>query len=457
MGELFFKALACMAAALIAWLIMEPTLPNSVADPTWPIREGRMILVVAACIGLSIGLFTGWQQGSRFHKIRGAVVGLLLGAIGGTFGYQIGGGIVTAIFGSGSITTLPLPLAIIARVIALTPMGLMLGMAAAGTMLLPRRIVAGGVGGMLGAATGAVVFDVIGMAGGGISSLFRGGGDEVGTIPRAIYFGALGAGIGLFTGLLDRATRSAWLRLVLGRNEGKEWPIDAPTTLLGRDERATIPLFGDPNVAAHHATIVRQQGQYLLVDAGAPIGIGLNGQRVGQAVLTSGDTIQIGTHTLQFFLRSGRAQRVIGPERYVPAPHPTVPGGAVAPPVGWSSPPSPATVAMPPVGSPTVAMPSPTGSARFVLIATAGPLTGQRFEVSSPMDLGREAPGIPMGFDQMASRRHASLRPEPSGLHVTDLGSTNGVFVNGQRVPSATLRAGDALTIGSSTFRVELG
>jgi pSer/pThr/pTyr-binding forkhead associated (FHA) protein len=38
---------------------------------------------------------------------------------------------------------------------------------------------------------------------------------------------------------------------------------------------------------------------------------------------------------------------------------------------------------------------------------------------------------------------------------LADLGSTNGTYVNGQRVLSATLKPGDLVRIGATTFRVE--
>jgi pSer/pThr/pTyr-binding forkhead associated (FHA) protein len=53
----------------------------------------------------------------------------------------------------------------------------------------------------------------------------------------------------------------------------------------------------------------------------------------------------------------------------------------------------------------------------------------------------------------MVSRVHCRLMASPAGeLEVEDLDSTNGTFVNNQRVQRATLNAGDRLRIG----RVEL-
>jgi hypothetical protein len=60
--------------------------------------------------------------------------------------------------------------------------------------------------------------------------------------------------------------------------------------------------------------------------------------------------------------------------------------------------------------------------------------------------------------DANVSRRHAEIRPRGDGWTIADLGSTNGVVVNGVRVERAqALRAGDRIEIGTTvlTFEVE--
>ena len=52
--------------------------------------------------------------------------------------------------------------------------------------------------------------------------------------------------------------------------------------------------------------------------------------------------------------------------------------------------------------------------------------------------------------DQLASRRHALLRPKNGGYVVVDLGSSNGTYVNGYEIREATtLNDGDRIAIGS--------
>jgi len=55
--------------------------------------------------------------------------------------------------------------------------------------------------------------------------------------------------------------------------------------------------------------------------------------------------------------------------------------------------------------------------------------------------------------DPNVSRRHAELRRSQAGdWTIADLGSTNGVKVNGRRVPSSRLSPGDQVTLGTTTF-----
>ena len=58
--------------------------------------------------------------------------------------------------------------------------------------------------------------------------------------------------------------------------------------------------------------------------------------------------------------------------------------------------------------------------------------------------------------DPNVSRRHAELRRGEDGWSVVDLGSTNGVKVNGRRVSDSRLRPGDRITIGVTDLTFEL-
>lgn len=56
--------------------------------------------------------------------------------------------------------------------------------------------------------------------------------------------------------------------------------------------------------------------------------------------------------------------------------------------------------------------------------------------------------------EEMVSRRHARIEMRGGVVHVEDLGSTNGTFVNGERIQHATLAEGDRLLIGTSILKL---
>ena len=58
--------------------------------------------------------------------------------------------------------------------------------------------------------------------------------------------------------------------------------------------------------------------------------------------------------------------------------------------------------------------------------------------------------------DVNVSRRHAELVADGDGWTIVDLGSTNGIKVNRQRVDRARLGHGDRITLGLTDFDFEL-
>jgi pSer/pThr/pTyr-binding forkhead associated (FHA) protein len=292
-----------------------------------------------------------------------------------------------------------------------------------------KQAILGLTGGVIAGAFCGAVFNPISDALGPLTQQLKGG-NEIGIVGRGITSVILGGAIGLFISLAKAAARTAWLRLNLGKNEGREWVIDGAQTFIGRHEGAHVPLFGDPNIAPMHACIVRQGDQYWLMDGGTPMGTRLNGQPVQSAPLFHKAQVGVGSYVLEFLMRPGSA-----PAR---AAERLMHSGAPVQPIQQTQ------------GAPVVGH-----SVTPALTAILGPLAGQRFELRAPLEIGREAAGIGLASDASASRRHARLEPMGTGWQVVDLGSTNGTLVNGAKVTSAMLRPGDVLTIGSSQFRFE--
>ncbi|HYG76849.1 MAG TPA: GGDEF domain-containing protein [Planctomycetota bacterium] len=67
--------------------------------------------------------------------------------------------------------------------------------------------------------------------------------------------------------------------------------------------------------------------------------------------------------------------------------------------------------------------------------------------------IGREKECELMVEDQDVSRRHASIEFTPRGYIITDLNSTNGTFINDDKVNRAVLKTGDLIRLGKTIFK----
>ena len=91
------------------------------------------------------------------------------------------------------------------------------------------------------------------------------------------------------------------------------------------------------------------------------------------------------------------------------------------------------------------------------LVGVQGYLAGHRFPITDrPLSLGRGPTNDVVLADTAASRIHAEVRHNKSGVVLKDLGSGNGTYVNGKRVTTYRLRSGDMIGIGEEVFRFEV-
>jgi hypothetical protein len=96
--------------------------------------------------------------------------------------------------------------------------------------------------------------------------------------------------------------------------------------------------------------------------------------------------------------------------------------------------------------------PSPTTTRAIVS------LDDRRYVLEGPKaTIGRSKDADCVLRDPNVSRRHAELRQAGTGdWQIVDLGSTNGVKVNGRRVSSSRLRPGDEVVLGTTTFHFDI-
>jgi pSer/pThr/pTyr-binding forkhead associated (FHA) protein len=99
-----------------------------------------------------------------------------------------------------------------------------------------------------------------------------------------------------------------------------------------------------------------------------------------------------------------------------------------------------------------------SGAFRYALVVERGPQAGLAFVLGEGETFaGRsEDVGIFLG-DVTVSRHHARFDVDGEGLHVEDLGSTNGTYVNLERRDRSALVPGDEVIIGKFHLVVTAG
>jgi len=135
------------------------------------------------------------------------------------------------------------------------------------------------------------------------------------------------------------------------------------------------------------------------------------------------------------------------------------PEGTGAPPAQPELPPIPVDTAMPVAETMTApAAPSERQEGPVAkLIGIGGMYLGMEYQLEpGEHTIGRQEAQLMLADDKQVSRHHATLAvAEDQTTTLTDSNSTNGTFVNDQRITSMTLAPGDIIRLGTTLFKVE--
>jgi len=464
--------IAGLIAGALGWAffmflyILYPTQDPNATGLRDPGFERLFAAVFGALLGLALGLVEGINTGSHKQLQRALAAYAIAGLIGGFVGLLLGQ-MVMGLFshmGGGSISFIAFFMALIARTLAWGMWGIvtgvLLGIAlgfVSGSML---RLRLAAVGGAIGGLLGGFVFQ-----------LLNGIPFNSYPIQTLVAFSCVAAGVAFFQALAQELFKQAWVKVMVGKGEGREFQIAKPTTVIGKDELADIPLFGDPQIARRHVIIQQQNGRHTAVAGEAGLAFAVNGQSVSSAGLKHGDLIQIASRQLQFNERGGRATKPLTGQTASAAPQ----GPPVNVPIGacpycgvvkdaagrcGCSVGAPEPIAS--AGQATQAFPAgtapyPTGQTGTNLQVTAGPLVGQAFYLTEGQSIliGRAPEAqVSVPSDTFISRRHALISLRGGVPIIQDQGSSNGTLVNGQRVVEQSLRPGDIIQMGETQIRV---
>ncbi|HEY6157971.1 MAG TPA: FHA domain-containing protein [Gemmatimonadales bacterium] len=240
--------------------------------------------------------------------------------------------------------------------------------------------------------------------------------------------GAVGAGGAGRAAAKPAATGTSGGRVV-SLTDGREYVITGTSLVFGREAGCDVVVAGK-DVSRRHAEIVHTPRGYLVVDSSTN-GTFVNEEQVqGQRILARTDVIRIGEEQFRFY--------------------------AEAAPLTASAPPA-APVASPEQlkhtlhGMEAAAPARPSGAVFASLLVRSGGLLGRRLAVKTPVvNLGRADYNDIVLPDPSVSTSHAKLQRREGVWVLVDLDSTNGTFVDGERVkgeapiaPGAMVRLGD--------------
>ena len=304
----FYLSIACGIGAGIAWACLEPFFNDGALAEGQP---GVAEYLLFPTVGGAIGLFLGATEGLICRNFRRALVS---GAVG--LGIGFGGGIIalipTGLVFVGAILlmqalpghpvdpgVMPTGFSLLALImgrgaawaIAATPAGLGQGVAVG-----EKKVILNGVlGGLLGGLIGGLMFDPI--------SLVLTTADGEAAYSRAAGLTVIGLSVGLFVGLVDQWTKTAWLLMHAGPLAGKQFVLYRNPTVLGSSPKADVYLFKDDAIEPRHALIHNRGGRFEIEDCNTPDGTYVNGHPVHNQMLRSGDQIVLGKTVLVFQLK----------------------------------------------------------------------------------------------------------------------------------------------------------
>src|SRR6202453_2949752 len=102
---------------------------------------------------------------------------------------------------------------------------------------------------------------------------------------------------------------------------------------------------------------------------------------------------------------------------------------------------------------------TPRASRSYVLRFISGKYQGGEFPVVAEKQIvvGRSSELDMVLVEDMVSRKHARIAMQSDQIWIEDLGSTNGTFVNGEKIKRARLKEGDRVLIGTSILKLIAG
>jgi len=248
--RIYYNALFGALGGLISWLIVGLFL-NVDTSQLWMLflKDALLGATVGICIGEAIGAVDGLTVSRSWRRLsRGVFLGSLLGMVGGLIGLVVGEGIFK--WAGGGVWP---------RAIGWAIFGLLVGTGEGRVQRSKGKTSYGAIGGLLGGLIGGSTYERL-------STLLRAithDREFALTLGSAIGLMILGACIGSLIGLVEDILRTAWLKVMRGRLEGRTFSLTRKETSLGKADDCDIVLPGDDDIYPRHALVEQTQKTFV--------------------------------------------------------------------------------------------------------------------------------------------------------------------------------------------------
>lgn len=302
----FYLSVSAMIGGIVGWAILEPWIDDNQMVEEFNLAGILLFPMVAGFVGLFLGAAEGLICRNPLRAVTSGAIGLGVGFVGGLLTwiptnmlYNLMGALALSFWKNPQPNQMPTGLALLilmmgraaAWSVAAIPAGIGQGLA-----LREKKVIINGlVGGVLGGLLGGFLFDPI--------SLVFMTDDGQATYSRGVGFATIGCFVGLFVGLVEGWTKTAWLLMQKGPLAGKQFIMFKDTTVLGSSPKADVYLFKDDAIEPRHALIVNRGGRFEIEDCSTPDGTYVNGIPITRHVLQPGDQIVLGKTVLEFSVK----------------------------------------------------------------------------------------------------------------------------------------------------------
>jgi len=151
-----------------------------------------------------------------------------------------------------------------------------------------KRLLIGVIGGVIGGVLGGLMFDPVEQWTGNVH------------ISRLVAIVLVGLLTGLFSGIIENAIKTGWLKVEAGLIAGKQFVLYRDPTFIGSHPMSHIYLFNDPLIGKRHACVHIVGNGYEIEDLPLGTRTYVNGKPVTRQRLRNGDELRVGATVFKF-------------------------------------------------------------------------------------------------------------------------------------------------------------